>query len=93
MELNIADAFDAIAAEIPERDGIIFGERRLSWGEVAERTDAFALLLDDLGLGRNRSFAESSGWESTQDHVALYLHNGNEYLEAMLGATRRRALP
>src|SRR5690606_21334750 len=31
--------------------------------------------------------------ESGQDHVALYLHNGNEYLEAMIGAFKARAAP
>ena len=30
-------------------------------------------------------------WRSPHDHVALYLRNGNEYLEAMLGAWRARA--
>jgi 3-oxocholest-4-en-26-oate---CoA ligase len=33
------------------------------------------------------------GWESGQDPVALYLHNGNEYLEGMLGAYKARAVP
>jgi fatty-acyl-CoA synthase len=32
-------------------------------------------------------------WESGQDHVALYLYNGNEYLEGMLGAFKARAVP
>src|SRR5262249_1916129 len=30
-------------------------------------------------------------WESGQDHVALYLHNGNEYLEALLGSLTARS--
>jgi 3-oxocholest-4-en-26-oate---CoA ligase len=34
-----------------------------------------------------------AGWESGQDHVGLYLYNGNEYLEATLGANRARAVP
>ncbi|MEE8581205.1 MAG: acyl-CoA synthetase, partial [Myxococcota bacterium] len=32
-------------------------------------------------------------WESGQDHVALYMHNGNEYLEGMLGAYKARCAP
>ena len=35
-------------------------------------------------LPRERS--QLAGHETGQDHLALYLHNGNEYLEAMLGA-------
>ena len=33
-----------------------------------------------------------SPWESGQDHVALYLYNGNEYLEALMGAFKARAV-
>ena len=35
----------------------------------------------------------SAGHESGQDHLACYLHNGNEYLEAMLGAYKARVAP
>src|SRR4029453_5909216 len=34
-----------------------------------------------------------ANWESGQAHVALYLYNGNEYLESMLGAYKARAVP
>ena len=33
------------------------------------------------------------GWESGQDQLGLYLHNGNEYLEGMLGAYKARVAP
>jgi 3-oxocholest-4-en-26-oate---CoA ligase len=32
-------------------------------------------------------------WESGQDQLALYLYNGNEYLEGMLGAYKARVAP
>ena len=41
----------------------------------------------------HRERAELEGWESGQDHVALALYNGNEYLEGMLGAYRARVAP
>src|SRR6202034_3847693 len=34
-----------------------------------------------------------AGHESGQDHVALALYNGNEYLEGMLGSYRARVAP
>src|SRR5262249_33772271 len=34
-----------------------------------------------------------SSWESGQDHLALALYNGNEYLEGMLGSYRARVAP
>ena len=44
------------------------------------------------GLGTHRALADCAAWESPHDHVALYLHNGNEYLEALLGAAKARAV-
>ena len=45
------------------------------------------------GLGCRRERAGLQNWESGQDHVGLYLYNGNEYLEGMLGAYKARAVP
>jgi fatty-acyl-CoA synthase len=44
-----------------------------------------------LGIRQDRS--ELQGHESGQDHVALALYNGNEYLEGMLGSYRARVAP
>ncbi len=44
------------------------------------------------GSASHRPLDECEGWESPHDHVALYLHNGNEYLEGMLGAAKARAV-
>ena len=41
----------------------------------------------------HRERADLQGWESGQDHVALALYNGNEYLEGMLGSYRARVAP
>ncbi|HKA14822.1 MAG TPA: acyl-CoA synthetase, partial [Myxococcota bacterium] len=50
-------------------------------------------VLRSAGLGCHRERGELPNWESGQDHVALYLHNGNEYLEGMLGAFKARCVP
>ena len=84
--MNLALLHEAIAAEIPDRDCIVHRGRRLSWSEVTDRTRRLGALLQAHGLGCHRDRAGLAGWESGQDHVALYLYNGPEYLEGMLGA-------
>lgn len=91
MRYNYAELFAAIAAEMPERDCIVFRDRRLSYGDVAGRVNRLANLLLSRGITAHRPRAELQPWESGQDHVALYLHNGNEYVEGMLGAATARA--
>jgi fatty-acyl-CoA synthase len=91
--LNLAQVNEAIAAAIPERECLVFRERRYSWAQVAERTRRLADVLRRHGLGCRRERAGLRGFESGQDHVALYLYNGNEYLEGMLGAFKARAAP
>jgi fatty-acyl-CoA synthase len=93
MDLNIAALHEAVAAAVPDRECIVWRDRRLSWGEVAERTRRFAEVVRRAGLGAHRPFADLAGWESGQDHLALYLHNGNEYLEAMVGSFKARVAP
>jgi fatty-acyl-CoA synthase len=93
LEFNVAAVHEAIAERIPERDCIVYGDRRLSWGQVTERTRRLANFLLSQGFGKVRERSELAGWESGQDHLALYLYNGNEYLEGMLGAYKARTAP
>ena len=88
--LNIAEVHEAIAAAVPDRECIVWRDRRLSWSAVTERSRRLANALLDLGVGGAPS-PVAHGWESPHDHVALYLTNGNEYLEGMLGAWKARA--
>jgi acyl-CoA synthetase (AMP-forming)/AMP-acid ligase II len=91
--LNLAAIHEAIAAAVPERECIVFRERRLSWADVTDRTRRLADVLRGHGLGCRRERAALANHESGQDAVALYLYNGNEYLEGMLGAFKARAVP
>ena len=91
MRYNYAELFAAVAAEMPGRDCIVFRDRRLSYGDVAGRVNRLANLLLSRGITIHRPRAGLQPWESGQDHVALYLHNGNEYVEGMLGAATARA--
>ncbi len=90
---NLAFLHEAIAAENPERECLVYRDRRLSWAQVTERTRRLADVLRRHGIGVHTSRSALSNWESGQDHVGLYLYNGNEYLEGMLGAMKARAVP
>jgi fatty-acyl-CoA synthase len=93
-ELNIAQLQAAIAEAIPDRECIVFRDRRLTWHEVDERTNRLANALAAAGLGaRAEGRAGLAGHESHEDHLAIYAHNGNEYIESMLGAFKARVGP
>jgi len=94
MEFNLAQVHEAIAAAIPDRECIVFRDRRLTWADVNERTRRLANVLGDAGLGaRPEGRAGLAGHESHEDHLAIYCYNGNEYLEAMVGAFKARLGP
>ncbi len=93
VDLNLAELHEAIAEVVPDRECLVWRDRRLTWADVTERTRRLANGLLDRGLG---SVIERSGLpnhRSGQDHLALYLTNGNEYLEGMLGAFKSRLAP
>ncbi|MFL6206937.1 MAG: acyl-CoA synthetase [Acidimicrobiales bacterium] len=93
MEFNLADLHDAVSDAIPERECIVWRDRRLTYAQVAERTNRLANHLVAAGLGAHTERSELEGHETGQDHLACYLHNGNEYIEAMLGAYKARVAP
>ncbi|MBM3675987.1 MAG: acyl-CoA synthetase [Actinobacteria bacterium] len=80
MEYNLADLWERVVDTIPDREALVCGAVRLSYREVDDRVDRLAHFLSDRGIGPG-------------DHVALYLHNSVEYLEAMLAAFKVRAVP
>jgi len=93
MEFNLAQVHEAIAEVAGERECILYRDRRLSWNDVTERTRRLANYLRSRGLGAHRERSELAGWESGQDHLALYMYNCNEYLEGMLGGYKARVAP
>jgi len=93
VEFNLAQVFSAVAAEIPDRDCIVFGDRRFSYQQIEDRSRRLARALHERGLGARRERSELDPDESGQSHLALYLANGNEYLEGMLGAYYARVAP
>jgi len=93
VEFSFPDVWETLAAAIPDREAVVFRDRRLSYARFVERSRRLANHLLARGLRVHRERDALAGHESGQDHVALYLYNGNEYLEGMLGAFMARAAP
>lgn len=93
MEFNLAQVVAAVAAANPDRECIVFGDRRFTYAETDERVRRLAQALHGWGLGVWRERELLAGHESGQSHLALYMANCNEYLEGMLGAYRARVAP
>ncbi len=89
--MNLARLQEAISAAIPGTECLIFGDRRFTWSDYNDRTRRLAEYFRRQGLGLHTERAELENWQSGQDHIALYLHNGNEYLEALMAAFKCRA--
>jgi 3-oxocholest-4-en-26-oate---CoA ligase len=93
MEWSLAAVHDVVSATVPDREMVVWGERRITHGEGARRTRRLAAFLEAQGLGVERERADLARWECGQTPVALLLHNGPEYLESMLACWRARAVP
>lgn len=91
--LGMAEIHEAIAATRPNDECLIFRDRRLTWQDITDRTRQLANYLINQGLGCHTERSLLPGWETGQDHLAIYLHNGNEYLESMLGSWKARVAP
>ena len=92
-QFSVGEIHEALAATRSDQECLIFRDRRFTWGEVTDRTRRFANYLHSQNLGCHRERSDVLPSESGQDHLAIYLHNGNEYLEAMLGAFKGRVAP
>ncbi len=83
---QLADAF-------PERTAIKFRDLELTYDDFRGRSRRLANYLRSRGLGKVTERSKLKNWESGQDHVAVYLFNGNEYLEGMMGSWMARCAP
>ena len=91
MEFSFVEVNEAVSAAIPDREAVVFRDRRLTYAQLAERSRRLANVLLDHGIEVRAERSTLQGFESGQDHLALYLYNGNEYLEGMLGAWKARS--
>ena len=77
---DFASVWEAVADAVPDRVALLHGGQSRSWGAFDHRADGIAAAL--LGAGLRH-----------QDKVALYLHNGPEYLEATFAALKAGLVP
>jgi 3-oxocholest-4-en-26-oate---CoA ligase len=83
----------AVAAAIGDRELVIQGERRHTYAQIVERSTRLAAYLHSRGLGCHTERSALAGHEVGQDLIGLYAYNGNEFVEALLGAFRARVAP
>ena len=80
MEFNLADLYEIVADAVPDRLALVAGDRRLTYAQLDERANRFAHHLLEHGV-------------EPGDKVAIYSWDRAEWVEAMLGTYKARAVP
>ena len=80
MEFNLADLYEIVADAVPDRPALVAGDQRRTYAQLDERANRFAHHLLDHGV-------------EPGDKVAIYSWDRAEWVEAMLGAYKARAVP
>ena len=80
QEWNFADVWETVAQTVPGHIAQMHGERRITWREFDARANGIAWTLLQAGCTR-------------QDKVALYLHNGPEYLQSAFACMKAALVP
>ena len=93
VEFTVPAVTAAVAAAIPDRELIIQGDRRYTYAEIMARANRLAAYLHSRGLGCHTERSDLDGHEAGQDLVGLYAYNGNEFVEALIGAFAARVAP
>lgn len=93
QEFTVGTVHESIGETRPDQECLVFRDRRYTWRDITDRTRRLADHLHRSGLGCHTERSKLSQSESGQDHLAIYLHNGNEYLECMMGAFKARVAP
>ncbi len=91
LDLAYSSVFDAFVEAFGDRTSLVWNGGRLTYADLQQRAGRFAAVLGEHDIGLRDDPESLSGSRSPHDHVALYLHNGPEYLIGMLGAWRARA--
>lgn len=80
MAFNIADLFEHTVDSVADREVLVVGDQRRTYGQLEERANRLAHHLAAQGIGPG-------------DHVGIYGSNSVEWLEAALAAYKVRAVP
>ena len=76
--MNFGTIFDLPLTMWPDKEALIYGPQRITYGELEERTNRVANGLAALGIGAG-------------DHVAVLVKNDPRFVETLLGALRTGA--
>ena len=90
---DLYSVFATVADAIPDSRLLLWRDREFTYRQVQGRALGLAHYLTSLGLGCHTERSMLAGHESGQDHLGLYMRNGNQYLESMLGGYRARVAP
>ena len=90
---DLSTIFRTVAQTIPDKQVLVWRDRRLTYAQMDARIDGVAHYLASRGLGSHIERNQLANHQSGQDHMGLYLRNGNEYLEAMVAGYRARVAP
>ena len=93
MSFNLSTVFATVADTIPDREVLIWRDQRFTYAQMNSRIDGIAHYLAGCGLGCHTERDQLAGHQSGQDHIGLYLRNGNAYPEAMVAGYRARLAP
>ncbi|MEU6655631.1 acyl-CoA synthetase [Streptomyces sp. NPDC046900] len=87
MEYNLADLFESVVDVVPHREALVYAdhpgtgeERRLSYAALDAAANRIGHHLLDAGIRPG-------------EHLGLYLYNGIEYLQTVLGCLKARIVP
>jgi fatty-acyl-CoA synthase len=80
VEFNLADLFECVAAQVPEREAVVWRTTRLTYRQFDDRATQLARALRAMGIGRG-------------SHVGILTYSRPEYLETMLASFKIRAVP
>jgi fatty-acyl-CoA synthase len=80
MEMHFATVWESITDAIPDAPAITHGDTTRTWAEYTDRAARIAGALTAAGLGPDAK-------------TALYMYNGNEYMEAQYGCMKTRGVP
>ena len=67
IQFTVPAAADAVAAVIGDREFIVQGDRRFTYGQIVERSNRLAAYLHSRGLGCHTERAQLPGHEVGQD--------------------------
>ena len=76
--MNFGHIFDLPVRIWPDKEALIYGEHRVTYAVLEDRTNRVANGLKALGIGKG-------------DHVAILIKNDHRFVETLLGALRTGA--